>query len=289
MLLIVALDPASRGLGQAVDQIDPPSWWVDRQDQRVNLLIEGSGLPGLKSGARAGRSASSGSIRATTVALFVEVTIPGGPQPGRCELEVAADGRTIRRGWETVARPARRPEPFGPDDVIYLVMPDRFSDGDPGNNEPEPGDRLYDRRDTHAYHGGDFAGLRQRLPYLVELGVTAIWLTPIYRPAPYWFPANLGGRPKKMADFHGYCPVDFYDTTSVRLAGRLSGAGRRAHRLGLKVIQDQVLGYTGPKHRWVARPPAGGWFHGPMDHPRGCNFRFDARPIPTRERTTAGG
>ena len=83
-----------------------------------------------------------------------------------------------------------------------------------------------------------------------------------------------------MADFHGYCPVDFYDTNPRFGLPADFGPVGEAHRLGLKVIQDQVLGYTGPKHRWVARPPAVGWFHGPMDHPRACNFRFDALTNP---------
>ena len=79
-----------------------------------------------------------------------------------------------------------------------------------------------------------------------------------------------------MADFHGYCPVDFYDTNPrFGSPADYRASVDEAHRLGLKVIQDQVLGYTGPKHRWVARPPASNWFHGPMDHPRACNFRFN--------------
>ena len=99
------------------------------------------------------------------------------------------------------------------DDVIYLrSWSDRFANGDPANDEPTGGDRLLDRRDTHAYHGGDFAGLRRRLPDLAGLGVTAIWITPVYNAATSWFQANVGGVPRKMADFHGYCSVDFYDT-----------------------------------------------------------------------------
>ena len=223
----------------------------------MTLLIEGSGLAGAE--VRVAR----GPIRVGRVdpgregrALFVDVTVPGGAEVGRCEIEIAAGERTIRRGWELIAKPARRPEPFGPDDVIYLVMLDRFANGDPANDEPPGGDRLLDRRDTHAYHGGDFAGLRRRLPDLAGLGVTAIWITPIYNAATSWFQANLGGVPRKMADFHGYCSVDFYDTNPR--FGSLSDYRAlvdEAHRLGLKVIQDHVLGHTGPKHRWVA-PPA---------------------------------
>ena len=73
-----------------------------------------------------------------------------------------------------------------------------------------------------------------------------------------------------MADFHGYSAVDFYDTNPR--FGSLSDYRAlvdEAHRLGLKVIQDHVLGHTGPKHRWVVRPPTDDWFHGPIDRPAG--------------------
>ena len=214
-------------------------------------------------------------------ALFAELSIPAGAEACRCEVEIAAGGQTIRRGWELLARPRRRPEPFGPDDVIYLVMVDRFANGDPTNDEPPGGDRLLDRRDSHAYHGGDFAGVAGRLPYLVDLGVTAIWLTPVYRPAATWFAANIGGTPRKMADFHGYSAVDFYKTNPR--FGSLSDYRMlvdQAHRLGLKVIQDHVLGHTGPEHHWVVHPPTADWFHGPLDRPPMCNFRFDALTNP---------
>ena len=175
--------PLGNRPGQAVERIDPPSWWVESQDQALTLLLEGSGLAGAKV------KVARGPIRVGRVepgregrALFVELTVPGGADVGRCEIEIAVAGRTIRRGWDLVAKPTRRPEPFGPDDVIYLIMVDRFANGDPANDEPPGGDRLLDRRDTHAYHGGDFAGIRRKLPYLADLGVTAIWLTPVYRP-----------------------------------------------------------------------------------------------------------
>jgi glycosidase len=282
VFLLAVLAPLGTTPGQTVERIDPPSWWVEGQEQALTLLIEGSGL------AEAQVRIARGPIRIGRVepglaghALFVEATVPGGADAGRCEVEIAAGGRTIRRDWELVAKPARQPQPFGPDDVIYLVMIDRFANGEPSNDESPDGDRMFDRRDTHAYHGGDFAGLRRRLPDLAGLGITAVWLTPVYRPAPTWFAGNIEGTPRKMADFHGYCPVDFYDTNPR--FGSLSDYRAlvdAAHRLGLKVIQDHVLGHIGPKHRWVVHPPSGDWFHGPLDRPPLCTFRFEALTNP---------
>ena len=213
--------------------------------------------------------------------MFVDVTIPAGAAPrAGCRLEVAAGGTTVERRWDLVAQPTRPAAPVGPDDVIYLAMPDRFSDSDPSNNEPDTvGSAMFDRRDVHAYHGGDFAGIKSKLPFLVDLGVSALWLTPIYRQAPRWYIPP--GVPKRYADFHGYSAVDFYDTNPhFGTPAEYKALVDEAHRLGLKVIQDHILGFTGPRHPWVAHPPTPAWFNGPLDHPPSCTFRFTAATDP---------
>ncbi|WP_165063418.1 alpha-amylase family glycosyl hydrolase [Paludisphaera rhizosphaerae] len=263
---------------QSVDRVGPPSWWADASTQRITLLVEGSGL--LDATVRV----SEGPLRIQRVeaiaggrALFVDVEIPAGATPGRCVLEVGPS----RIPWEIVPRPARKPQPFGSDDVLYLVMPDRFADGDPANNDPPGGDRMYDRKDSHAYHGGDFAGIRKRLPYLADLGVTALWLTPIYRTADTWTESNVDGRPRKMADFHGYAPVDFYGINPrFGTFYEYRSLVDEAHALGIKVIQDQLLGFTGPKHPWRNRPPTDAWLHGPIDHPPQCTFKTETLADP---------
>jgi glycosidase len=282
VLFLAVLVQALSATAQVVDSIEPPSWWVEQDKQALLLLIEGAGLDGAQF------RVVHGPIKVGRIepgyqghALFVEIAIPGNVGASPCEFEIVAGGKTFRRPWELVPKPTRQPKPFGPDDVIYQIMIDRFANGDPNNDEPALGDKMLDRRDTHAYHGGDFAGVRARLGNLVDLGVTAIWLTPVYHPASTWFPGNIAGAPRKMADFHGYSPVDFFDTNPrFGTLREFRGLVDEAHRLGLKVIQDHVLGHTGPKHRWRARPPTDDWFHGPIDRPPLCNFRFEALTNP---------
>lgn len=278
LVVIVALTIATAAHALTVDRVGPPSWWADAGPQRITLLIEGTGL--LDASIRV----EDGPLRILGIeaiaggrTAFVDVEVPAGATPGRCTLGVGA----AKVPWEIVARPSRRPEPFGPDDVIYLAMPDRFADGDPLNNDPPGGDRLYDRADSHAYHGGDFAGLRKRLPALADLGVTALWLTPIYKTSDAWTDSNVDGEPRRMADFHGYAPVDFY-AINPRFGtfDDYRALVDEAHSLGLKVIQDQLLGFTGPKHPWRDRPPTDRWLHGPLDKPPQCTFRTDALADP---------
>ena len=158
---------------------------------------------------------------------------------------------------------------FTPDDVVYLIMPDRFVNGDPSNDDPARSHGLFDRGRTRYYHGGDLQGVIDRLPYLKDLGVTAIWTTPVYDNVDH---LNEKERYDGAAitDYHGYGAVDFYavDEHLGDLA-KYRELVAAAHAAGLKVIQDQVANHTGPYHPWVADPPTPTWFHGTADrHPK---------------------
>ena len=135
-------------------------------------------------------------------------------------------------------------------------MPDRFADGDPGNDDPPRSKGLFDRAKKRYYHGGDLKGIIGRLPYLKDLGVTALWLTPVYdnndRP-------NEKERPEgePITDYHGYGAVDFYavDEHLGDLA-TLRELVEAAHRPGIAVGPgpvrkgtDPVLDPRLPRHR----------------------------------------
>src|SRR5260370_3471911 len=94
-------------------------------------------------------------------------------------------------------------------------MKDRFSDGDPANNDPPESRGLYDRSRPRYYHGGDFEGVIQHLSYLKELGVTAIWLTPWYDNVNHLtqreqYPDHANGPKRRITDYHGYGAFAFY-------------------------------------------------------------------------------
>ncbi|MGO9466864.1 MAG: alpha-amylase family glycosyl hydrolase [Isosphaeraceae bacterium] len=258
-------------------RVEPPSWWTSTRTQAISLLIEGRNLDGATVSCD---SPSLGIARAEPGpggrALWVVATIAEGAEAGNLHIDVQSHGQRLRFPWALLPAPREKPHAFGPDDIIYLIMPDRFADGDPRNNAAGDGDSMLDRSSPDAYHGGDFSGIRQRLSYLKDLGVTAIWLTPVYRPEPRWLDMKIGAGIRRMAEYHGYTPVDFYDTNPrFGTPAEYRALVDEAHRLGLKVIQDQTLGYTGPRHRWVHAPPFDGWFHGPIANPPICTFRYD--------------
>ncbi len=135
-------------------------------------------------------------------------------------------------------------------------MPDRFADGDASNNQPKgaaPG--TYDRSGAKTYHGGDLKGIQEHLPYLKDLGITALWITPIY------------DNDDSTSDYHGYGAVDEYAVEDhFGTMKDYQALVVAAHQLGLKVLLDMVPNHVGPKHPWAASQPAPNWLHGTTDH-----------------------
>lgn len=133
------------------------------------------------------------------------------------------------------------------DDIVYMIVTDRFADGDPDNNQ------LVNRSDPEGRHGGDLLGIVQRMPYLKSLGVTAIWITPVY--------------PNPADGYHGYFPLDFQSVDPALCSPQLGASGARevvrrfidiAHGNDLKVVLDVVVGHTARNHPWLKERP--GWF-----------------------------
>jgi glycosidase len=158
---------------------------------------------------------------------------------------------------------------YTPDDVIYFVIPDRFADGDPTNNDPAKSKGLYDRKFGRHYHGGDLQGLINKLKYLKSLGVTAIWTTPIYdnndKPD---YKEMYEGMPFTTG-YHGYGAVDMYAVDEhLGDLGKLKEFVQTAQKMGFKVIQDQVANHTSPYHAWAENPPTPTWWNGTVaNHP----------------------
>jgi neopullulanase len=143
-----------------------------------------------------------------------------------------------------------------------LIMTDRFSDGDPVNNLPaDTPPAAFDRRNSRAYHGGDFRGVMNHLQYFKELGVTALWLTPWYD---NWNGVNNCDKAWCPSTYyHGYHATDYYGVEDhFGDMSTLRELIEKAHGLGLKVIQDQVANHIGSRHPWANDAPLENWFHG---------------------------
>ncbi|MGH9904749.1 MAG: alpha-amylase family glycosyl hydrolase, partial [Pyrinomonadaceae bacterium] len=200
--------------------------------------------------------------------LFVNVRISAQAKPGDYPLRLET-----RTGRATIPFAINAPLDFltsfrgiDTDDVIYLIMPDRFANGDRGNDAPaDSPPEANDRKNPRAYHGGDFRGIINHLEYLKDLGITAIWLTPWYD---NWNGVNKCDRPWcPNTYYHGYHAIDYY-AVEDRFGdmATLRELIDKAHALGIKVIQDQVANHVGSRHFWLADSPLSDWFHGTLEN-----------------------
>jgi glycosidase len=254
-----------------VSKVEPPGWWAGHSINPVRVLIRGKNLFGARVQVPGvGLTAGAAKVNQTETYVFVDITISPRARAGQHSLRIVTAQGTVEAPFEIYAPLSRagRFQGFTTDDVIYLIMTDRFSDGDPSNNDPPASAGLYDRSRVRYYHGGDFEGIIAHLHYLKDLGVTAIWLTPWYDNVNHLnereqYPDQPNGPKRKITDYHGYGAVDFYNVEEhFGTLAKLRELVDQAHRLGIKIIQDEVANHSGPYHPWVNDPPTPTWFNG---------------------------
>lgn len=299
-IIAASLIAASGQTAPEVTRVEPSSWWVGSSLNPVRLMIRGKNLTTDVQTEGAGwRVAGKPTTNDARTYLFVDVAIAPNAAPGPRKLLInIKDGRSRSftfAPFEILPRLSRtgRFQGFSPADVMYLIMTDRFCDGDPTNNDPPQSKGIYDRRNKFYYHGGDLQGVINQLPYLKELGVTAIWLTPWYDN--YDHPNEIelkDGKPS--TGFHGYNPQDFYAVDEhFGTLGKLKELVDRAHAAGIKTIQDEVVNHTGPYHPWIDDPPTPTWFNGTkVKHLKNVFQTWvlhDPRPVADLRRETMEG
>jgi glycosidase len=263
VFFLIVLD--ARAEAPRVLKVEPPNWWAGHSINPVRLLVRGEHL----SGAEVHSSAGDFKIGLTQINdagtyLFVDLLISPAAKPGPVPILLTTPAGSVQVPFEILDPLPRagRFQGFSQDDIIYLLMPDRFSNGDPSNDDPQASKGLLNRANGRYYHGGDFQGVIDHLPYLKNLGVTAIWLNPFYDNV-----NHLNEREtydgQAITDYHGYSAVDFYGVEEhFGTLEKLKEMVEAAHRQGLKVIQDQVANHTGPYHPWVYDSPTPTWFNG---------------------------
>jgi len=265
-VILVAALAAGSSAAPVVTKVEPPNWWTRHTRNPIQVLLTGAELNGASLTGPKGFQIRVRQTSANGHYLFAYVTIDPATKAGSYRFQLKGPtGTTEIPFWlDTPLDPKGRFQGFSPDDVIYLVMPDRFSNGDPSNDSPPELGRPADRRVVGATHGGDLRGIREHLGYLKDLGVTGVWMTPVYR-------NSLPG----VSNYHGYSAVDFY-AVEPRFGsmGDFRDLVDAAHAMGLKVVQDQVANHAGPQHPFVADPPTPTWWHG-LDRTPKLRNNFD--------------
>ncbi len=191
---------------------------------------------------------------------------------GLCAALLCSSAATAQPATDYRARDAA-------DEVIYFVLPDRFENGDPSNDQGGlKGDRLttgFDPADKGFYHGGDFKGLQARLPYLQKLGITALWVAPIFKNKPV-----QGPKGQESAGYHGYWVTDFTQPDPhLGTEAEFQALVAAAHGLGMKVYIDIITNHTADVIRYKEGEATGYAYRSRADYPYSRKGGLTGAPI----------
>jgi glycosidase len=243
-----------------IDRIEPTDWYVGMKDPCLQLMIYGQGIrsaevttdyPGVK---------IDSLVRLDSPNYLLVYLNLDGAQAGEMTLNFRQDGRTSKVRYVLHSREMSGEKRMGftNADVLYMLMPDRFADGNRKNDKIKGmHDMLVNRSEPSLRHGGDLEGIRQHLDYFNDLGVTALWLTPVLendRPAD-------GG---KYSTYHGYATTNYYRVDPrFGTNEEYRQLVREAHAKGLKVVMDMIFNHCGDYHPWNRDIPSKDWFNHP--------------------------
>jgi glycosidase len=234
-------------------RVEPAFWWSGMQQTQLQLMVYGRQISDLRPvvnypGVRL--------IQATSVEnpnyLFIDLDLAGA-KPGTFEIQFQEKGKTrlvyAYRLLERQQTSAQR-KGFSPADVMYLITPDRFANGDPSNDSSEGMQERLNRSFKGGRHGGDIKGIIERLDYIANMGFTAIWLNPLLE-------NNM-----REYSYHGYSITDFYKVDPRFGSNALYlELIQKAHTKGVKVIMDMILNHCGSEHWWMKDLPAKDWIN----------------------------
>lgn len=249
-LIVLAAMMTLSAMAIEVKRTEPISWWVGMKHP-LQLMFYGTDL----SGATVTVDSPDIKIKALHVAdspnyLFADVAIAPTTKPGTYTFTIAKGKKSVKVPYLIAAREegSADRESFTSKDVVYLMMPDRFAVGELPAGLPKIEGKV-DRTDKDARHGGNLQGMIDKLPYLADLGVTAVWNTPLTEDI-------------EDCSYHGYAASDYYLIDPRYGTNELyKKYVAEAKKLGIKVIHDLVPNHCGIRHWWMKDLPFKDWIN----------------------------
>ena len=254
-----------------VTRVEPLSWWTGMKTP-LQLLVQGANISEYNVFVEGGKGVYVTGIHKADSPnfLFVDVKIAANAQPGTYYIVFSKDGDSFKYPYEIAAREEGSAErtSFTTADMIYLIMPDRFANGDTSNDSTDDTTDKYARHELFGRHGGDIQGIINNLDYIADLGATAIWCTPLLE----------DNQPQHS--YHGYACTDYYHIDSRYGDNDLFKTYvEKAHEKDLKIIMDIVPNHAGSAHWWMQDTPFKDWYH-VFDTYTGSNIAFSTNMDP---------
>lgn len=234
-------------------KVEPAFWWAGMKNTELQLLVYGENM---------GKSSPSLNyegvkiIKTTQVQnpnyLFVYLEISSKAKAGKFPITFTLGRKKQIYNYELKSRKDSKNQfqGFNSADVIYLLMPDRFANGDPKNDEVEGMKEGINRKDLYGRHGGDLKGIIDNLDYIKDLGMTTLWLNPVLQ------------NDQPSQSYHGYAITDFYETDERFGDNQMyQELANLCHQKGMKIIMDMVVNHCGNEHWFIKDLPMDDWIH----------------------------
>ncbi|WP_020536757.1 glycoside hydrolase family 13 protein [Lewinella cohaerens] len=251
LLLLISFGLQSQS---SIERVEPANWWTDMHNPEVQLLVYGKNIGDLlPKTTHPGINIERVSRVSNPNYLFVDLKITAAAKAGDVVLSFTKNGKEVlQQEWQLLDRnqdPAMR-KGFDNADVLYLITPDRFANGNPDNDNIAGMRETANRSTLGGRHGGDIAGMRQHLDYIHDLGFTAIWVNPLLE------------NDMEAYSYHGYSTTDFY-----RVDPRFGTneeyqlLANESREKGVKVIMDMIVNHCGLEHWWMKDLPSEDWIN----------------------------
>ena len=264
LTLILGSFLTSSSISQVVKKVEPPFWWTGMKNSELQILIYGDKVADYDITIdQKGIDYQTESVENPNY-VFLNISVPTTFDPTVLNINLVKDkkvAQTIHYELKEKVKKETQHQGFDNSDVIYLFMPDRFSNGDTLNDSALDMLEKSDRQNPDGRHGGDIQGIINHLDYFNDLGVTTLWINPL-----------LENNQEKYT-YHGYAITDFYRIDPRYGNNELyTELVEKAHEKGLKVVKDMVLNHCGINHWWINDLPSNDWIHQFPEFTR-SNFR----------------
>lgn len=236
-----------------IKKLEPAFWWAGMKNNELQVLMYGDNI------AKCEVSISSKNVKIQEIVrmenpnyLLVYFDLSDAkPETFNIQLQRGKEKKSIPYEIKQRKEGSADRAGFNSSDVLYLIMPDRFANGDPSNDVIKGMiDNKVDRKDQYARHGGDIKGIEDNLDYIADLGVTAIWVNPIQE------------NDMPHGSYHGYAITDYYRVD--RRFGSNDDFIRmvdKSHAKGMKIVMDMIFNHCGSEHYFFKDKPSHDWFN----------------------------
>jgi glycosidase len=237
-----------------VDRVEPMFWWVGMKNPTVQLMVHGQEIAATEISLNyPGVKIKAISRQENPNYVFIDLCISPEAKAGSFPIQF----RKNKKEAATYTYELKNREPhsaerkgFDGSDVIYLITPDRFANGNPNNDAVIGMKELPNRSDYNGRHGGDIQGIKNSLDYLSGMGFTSVWLNPVLE-------NNM-----TSVSYHGYSTTDFYHVDPrYGTNDEYRELGKAIHQKGMKLMMDMIFNHIGSEHWWMNDMPSADWLN----------------------------